>query len=69
MEIAKERFGVGVVPGLYVVRRRVAVEFSLEECKQFLGALPNWLFDEMRLFAGNPSNFAEMIDVQVSSKN
>ncbi len=45
------------------------VEFSADECEQFLGALPDWLFDEMRLFAGNPSNFADMIDVQVASKN
>jgi hypothetical protein len=39
------------------------VPFSREACADFLQALPDWLFDEIRNFAGNSANFAE--DVQV----
>ena len=35
------------------------VKFSIENCLQFLQALPNWLFDEIREFAGTPGNFIE----------
>ena len=35
------------------------VDFSPENCYDFLKALPNWLFDELRVFAGEPANFIE----------
>lgn len=34
-----------------------AVEFSVENCEAFLAALPDWIFDEVRSFAGDPNNF------------
>lgn len=33
------------------------VDFNLEHCEAFLNALPDWLFDEIVEFAGNPANF------------
>lgn len=35
------------------------VPFSREVCEEFFRALPDWLFDEIRNFAGTSSNFAE----------
>jgi hypothetical protein len=35
------------------------VPFSSEACRDFLNALPDWLFDELRTFAAKSSNFAE----------
>lgn len=41
------------------------VPFSAEAATQFIAALPNWLFDELRNFAGDPSNFVvESIDAE-----
>lgn len=45
------------------------VPFSAEEASNFVEALPNWLFDELRNFCGNPTSFADFIDVEVSAKN
>lgn len=35
------------------------VEFSAESCQQFIDALPDWLFDEIRAFASEETNFVE----------
>lgn len=47
------------------------VPFSREVCEEFLQALPNWLFDEVREFAGTPSNFIQggQVDVEAVAKN
>jgi len=46
------------------------VEFNRENCEAFLRALPDWIFDEVRDFAGNSVNFTEdMPDVEVKSGN
>lgn len=46
------------------------VEFNRENCEAFLRALPDWIFDEVRDFAGNSVNFADdMPDVEVKSGN
>lgn len=34
-----------------------SVPFSPDTCEEFLRALPNWIFDEIRAFAGNNENF------------
>ncbi len=44
-------------------------DFSVTECEAFLAQLPNWLFDEIRQFCGNPASFTELMDIEVSSKN
>lgn len=33
------------------------VPYSQEACSEFLAALPDWLFDQVREFAGNNANF------------
>ncbi|KFH18436.1 hypothetical protein ELZ19_06675 [Brucella abortus] len=48
------------------------VPFSRELCAEFLEALPNWLFDEIREFAGTPANFigdGGTVDTETVAKN
>jgi hypothetical protein len=46
------------------------VEFTKENCADFLAALPDWLFDEVRDFAGKSSNFSgEMPDIETKAGN
>lgn len=45
------------------------VAFSKEECANFLSELPDWLFDDLRNWCGNPANFAELMDVEVNAGN
>ena len=53
-----------IYPGLVVVgwegitnRQGQEVEFSVDACGSFLRALPDWIFDRLRLFAMRPDNF------------
>ncbi len=43
--------------------------FNREDCEEFIGKLPDWLFDNVRNHAGEPSNFIEMLDIEVGAKN
>lgn len=45
--------------GNVVEKNGQAVEFSEDNCKQFLDALPYWLFDELRDFASRPDSFED----------
>jgi len=47
------------------------VEFSRENCADFLNALPGWLFDDLRNFCGKPENFVSgpNVDVVQTGKN
>ena len=45
------------------------VPFSVESCTDFLTALPDWLFDELRSFCGNPASFADVLDSEATAKN
>jgi hypothetical protein len=36
------------------------VPFSLKSCEEFLAALPNWVFDNLRQHCTTPTNFAGM---------
>ena len=45
-------------------------EFNQENVLAFLGALPNWLFDEVRTFATEASSFVEdVVDAEEVSGN
>ena len=44
-------------------------KFSVRECTDFINALPDWLFDDLSKFCGNPASFTELMDVQVNAKN
>ena len=46
-----------------------ALKYSNSDCADFIDALPNWIFDDLRVFCGNPANFADLIDVEVNAKN
>lgn len=48
------------------------VPFTVENCRAFLDALPNWILDNLSNFAGEPSNFViedEEIDTEEVAKN
>lgn len=47
------------------------VPFTREVCAEFLDALPNWLFDELREFCGTPVNFIDddQVDGEAVGKN
>jgi hypothetical protein len=47
------------------------VEFSYENCLDFLRALPPSVFDDLRLFCQNDANFQDedLFDVEAASKN
>jgi hypothetical protein len=47
--------GWGNIPGA----NREPVEYSRAACKELCAKLPDWLFDRMRQYAGNPLNFIE----------
>ena len=38
------------------------VPFTGENCKEFLEALPGWIFDSLRSFCATPSNFSGVVD-------
>ena len=35
------------------------VKFTEDDCVAFLKAMPDWVFDELRVFASNPQNFLD----------
>jgi hypothetical protein len=47
------------------------VPFSVEEVTEFLKVLPDWIFDEVRVFCVQPENFVEeeLPDTEEVSKN
>lgn len=48
------------------------VEFSTDVCQEFLQALPDYILDDIKLFASTPSNFVDhddMIDTEELEKN
>jgi hypothetical protein len=47
----------------------VPVEFSLEECKNLVAEMPDWMFDDLREFAGDIENFIDLMDVEEKVKN
>lgn len=40
-----------------------------ENVLAFLKNLPDWLFDDLRMYCTDPSNFADQLDVEVLAKN
>lgn len=45
------------------------VEFSEENCYDYLSHLPDWIFDQVRNFAASPDNFIDDETVADLSKN
>lgn len=45
------------------------VPFSLANVQSFLAALPDWIFDEVRTFAGVPENFVDDSSEEDQVKN
>jgi hypothetical protein len=47
-----------------------SVEFSPDNCRGFLDALPDWIFDDVRNFAGDSANFVdELPDAETMAGN
>lgn len=61
------------VPGTVPDADGKLTKFSPETCQDFISALPNWLFDDMRQFCGNSSNFVGddevVMDAEDAGKN
>lgn len=36
--------------------------FSAEDCADFVDALPDWVFDDVRGYASDPANFVDAVD-------
>lgn len=45
------------------------VEFDKENCFEYLTALPDWIFDQVRNYAASPDNFIEDAIIEDVSKN
>lgn len=45
------------------------VEFSKENCFEYLTALPDWIFDQVRNYAATPDNFIDEENIEDLSKN
>lgn len=46
------------------------VKFTTENVEQFLNALPNWIFDNVRAFASSPESFIDLeIDPEETAGN
>lgn len=45
------------------------VPYSKAEAKELIESLPDWLFDDLRTFCGDPANFADTLDVEIIAKN
>lgn len=45
------------------------VEFSAEACSDFLNALPDWVFDDLRVYCENTANFTDVVNVETTAKN
>jgi len=45
------------------------VPFSSQDCADFLGAIDNFIFDDLRNFCGTPTNFADGLDVTTTEQH
>ena len=55
-------WGISEKAGVILDSTGNEIEYSAENVSTFLKALPNWLFDELRLFCGEESNFLEDLE-------
>lgn len=44
-------------------------KFGPDDCRDFIDALPSWLFDDVRTHAGNPANFTDVLDLEINVGN
>lgn len=44
------------------------VEFTADACADFLAALPDWVFDDLRDFCASPNSFVEGVDADELGK-
>lgn len=61
-----ECFPIAIIDGWdenIVDTKGKTVDFSEENCTEFLRVLPNHIFDALRLFVADPNNFLEIDDV------
>ena len=45
------------------------VKFTPKDAAKFLEALPDWIFDQLRNFCGEASNYSDVMDVEIVAKN
>lgn len=44
------------------------VPFNAEACADFLSQLPDWIFDDLRNYCSDPTNFVDSFDVELTAK-
>lgn len=44
------------------------VPFSQEACSDFINDLPDWIFDDIRNYCSDPTNFVEEFDLDITVK-
>ena len=42
-----------------------SIEFTPQDCRDFVGSIPDWLFDDITNFTKNPQNFLNTTSVDV----
>ncbi len=67
----KELYPKYVIAGWYdqIDAKGKKVEFSVKNCTDFIKALPNWIFDDIRAYASESSNYFESIDIETKLGN
>ncbi len=70
-ELNKELYPKEVIVGWerVVDSKNKPVEFTQADCKDFVDALPTWIFDEICTYAAQAGNFVNQIDVESAEKN
>lgn len=41
------------------------LKFSTADCIDFIDSIPDWLFDDIRVYCGNPQNFIQSASIDV----
>ena len=70
-ELNRELYPLEVIVGWerVVDANNKVVPFTPEDCKDFVAALPGWIFDEICMHAAQAGNFVTQIDVASAEKN
>lgn len=66
----RELYPKYVIKGWYNVPDATGedVRFSQEACSDFITQLPDWIFDDLRNYCSDPTNFVEEFDLDLTAK-
>ena len=66
-DIDRELYAVHVIKGWNNIfdKQGQPVEFTQDACKEFLKALPDWIFDNLTIFCKNPNSFVGAANIDL----